>query len=67
MMHVLGEEAGGADQVPGMPTPVSAMRADDHHPVGHRDLLPQAAHAAHVLLVGDRMDHRAGAKEQAAP
>ncbi len=28
------------------------QRADDHHPVGHRDLLAQAAHVAHVLLVG---------------
>ena len=40
------------------------QRADDHHPVGVRDQLAQAAHLAHVLLVGDGMDDRARAEEQ---
>ena len=35
-----------------------------HRPEGDRDLLPQAAVEAHVLLVVHRVDHRARAQEQ---
>ena len=41
-------------------------RADQHRPVGDRDLLRQAAHLAHVLLVVDGVDHRARIEEQQA-
>ena len=40
------------------------QRADHHHPVGRGDQRAQAAHLAHVLLVGDGMDDRARAEEQ---
>ena len=39
-------------------------RADQHRPEGERDLLPQRAVEAHVLLVVHGVDHRAGAEEQ---
>src|ERR1051325_6147493 len=34
-----------------------------HHPEGDWDFFAQAAHAAHVLLAADGVDHRPGAKE----
>ena len=40
------------------------QRADDHHPEGDRDLLPQRAVVTHVLLVVHRVDHAARAEEQ---
>ena len=40
------------------------QRADDHHPIGERDLGAQTAHHADVLLMMHGDDHRAGAEEQ---
>ena len=40
------------------------QRADDHHDIGIRDAVLQAAHVPHVLLVMHGEDHRAGAEEQ---
>ena len=40
------------------------QRADGHHREGEGDVLAQAAHVAHVLLVMHRVDHRAGAQKQ---
>ena len=40
--------------------------ADEHRPVRDRDLPPEAAHPAHVLLLVDRVDDRAGVEEQQA-
>src|SRR5579859_6573393 len=37
---------------------------DGHHPEGNWDFRPQAAHAAHVLLAADGMNHRARAQEE---
>ena len=42
-------------------------RADQHRPKRERHLLAQAAHAADVLFVRERVDDDAGAQEQAAP
>jgi hypothetical protein len=61
---VLGEEAGRADDRHRDADAGQRQRADDHHPVGDGDQLAQTAHLAHVLLVGNGMDDRAGAKEQ---
>ena len=47
-----------------MPTPVIASVPIIIAPEGQRDLLPQAAIIAHVLLVVHRVDDRAGPKEQ---
>ena len=46
--------------------PGDRHRADQHRPVGDRDLLRQAAHPAHVLLVVDGVDHRSRIEEQQA-
>ncbi len=56
--HVLGIVA-GEDREAGQ-----RQAADPHHHIGGLDVLPQAAHVAHVLLAADGMDHRAGAEEQ---
>ena len=61
---VLGEEPGCTDQRAGNADAGQRDRADDHHPVSHRDLLAQSAHAPHVLLVGHCVDHGARTKEQ---
>ena len=62
--RVLGEEAGRADDRRRDADAGQRQRADHHHPVGGRDVLAQAAHLAHVLLVGDGVDDRARAEEQ---
>ena len=41
-------------------------RADEHRPVGDRDLAPQRAHLVHVLLLVDGVDDRSGAEEEQA-
>ena len=57
---VLAEEAGqGRDAG-------QRDRADEHRPVGDRDLAPQGAHPVHVLLFVDGMDDRARAQEEQA-
>ena len=56
--QVLGEEAGERRERR------VRERADQRHRVGDRHVLPQAAHPAHVLLVMERDDHRAGGEEE---
>ena len=56
--HVLGIEAGEEREA------CQRQRADPHHRIGERDLLPDAAHVAKVLLVRQRVDHRSRTKEQ---
>ncbi len=46
--------------------PGDGQGADEHRPVGDRDLPPQAAHLVHVLLLVDGMDDRARAEEEKA-
>ncbi len=41
-------------------------RADEHRPVGDRNLLAQAAHLHHVLLAAHGVDHAAGGEEEQA-
>jgi hypothetical protein len=62
--RILGEEPGSADHGPRNSHAGKRDRADDHHPIGRRDLFAQPAHAPHVLLVGNRVDDRTGAKKQ---
>ena len=45
-------------------TPRDREHAGQHRDERERQRLAQAAHAAHVLLVGERVDHDAGAQEQ---
>ena len=56
--RILGEIAGGKREAG------ERERADQHADVSHRQLVAQAAHFAHVLLVMHRVDHGARAKEQ---
>ena len=44
--------------------PVSARVPISIIAIGERNLAPQPAHLAHVLLVVHGVDHRAGAQEQ---
>ena len=44
--------------------PAMASVADEHGPVRDRNLVPQPAHLAHVLLAAHGVDHAAGAKEE---
>ncbi len=60
---VLGIEAGEAGEVRDAEAG-QRQRADQHQRPGVRQLGPQAAHFAHVLLVMHGVDHRAGAEEQ---
>ena len=48
-------------------TPAIASDADQERPVRDRQLLPEAAHVADVLLAVQRVNDRAGPEEQAAP
>ena len=36
----------------------NGQRADGHHGVGDRQILPEAAHLSHILLVVHPVDHR---------
>ena len=56
--RILGDEAGGEGEAG------QRQGADQHHRPGEGQHLAQAAHAAEVLLVMQRVDHRAGAEEQ---
>ena len=62
--RVLRDEAGEADIRMRNADARQRQRADRHHPEGEGNVLPQAAHVAHVLLVMHRMDDRARAEEQ---
>src|SRR5208283_4426566 len=57
---ILGEESGEREN--------AAEREGRGHegPEGYRHFVAQAAHLAHVLLAAHRMNHRAGAEEQAS-
>ena len=56
---VLGEEAGERRD------PGDRRGGDREGPEGERDAARQPAHAAHVLLAAERVDHAAGAEEEA--
>ncbi len=66
--RVLRVEAGEAEARPARhlddADPGDGQSSDRHRPEGDRDLLPQRAVEAHVLLVMHGVDHRAGAEEE---
>jgi hypothetical protein len=55
ILRIVAGEEGDAGQ---------RQAADPHHRIGDRDLGPDAAHPADVLLVRHRMDDAAGTKEE---
>ena len=62
--RVLREEAGKADVGQRDAHPRQRQRADHHRPEGQRDLAPEVAVIAHVLLMVHGGDHRARPEKQ---
>ena len=63
--RVLRIEAGKAEHADNADTG-DRQRAGHHRPEGERDVFPQAAIIAHVLLVVHRVDHRAAPRNSSA-
>ncbi|MCY1238485.1 hypothetical protein D9M72_512260 [compost metagenome] len=62
--RVLREEASRTEERTGNTDTGQRDRTDEHHPVGDRDVLPEATHVAHVLLAIDGVNDRTGTQEQ---